>query len=204
MRRWPAALVAALVIAGCGGSGSGTAPGAGTGTGTGTGLQGLVLRPAKAAPALVLRNYTGTPVRLSSLRGRAVFVTFVYTHCPDVCPLIVASLAAAERQLGPRSARIRILAVTVDPRRDTPAAIRAFLRARDAVGRMDYLIGSPRQLAPIWKRWDVAVTAGPNRLTAGHSSVIYGITGTGRMAVVYPSNVTPGQIEHDAPLLARS
>ena len=69
---------------------------------------------------------------------------------------------------------------------------------------MDYLIGTPAQLAQVWKRWDVAVSAGANRVTAGHSAVIYGITGTGRRAVVYPSNVTPGQIVHDAPLLARS
>jgi protein SCO1/2 len=202
--RRPAALVAALALGGCGGSGAATAPGTGPGTGTGTGLQGLVLRPAKAAPALALRNYTGAPVRLSSLRGRAVFVTFVYTHCPDVCPLIVASLASAQRQLARRASEVRILAVTVDPRRDTPTAIRAFLSARDAIGRMDYLIGSPAQLTRVWKRWDVAVTEGAKRVTAGHSSVIYGITGTGRMAVVYPSNVTPAQIEHDALLLARS
>ncbi|MEA2161293.1 MAG: hypothetical protein QOD66_3673 [Solirubrobacteraceae bacterium] len=201
MSRVPAAILAALVLGGCGGgSGAPAAPG----TASGSGLQGLVLRPSKAAPALALRNYTGSPVRLSSLRGRAVFVTFVYTHCPDVCPLIVASLAAAQRQLARRASEVRILAVTVDPRRDTPTAIRSFLRARDAVGRMDYLIGSPVQLKRVWKRWDVAVTVGAQRFTAGHSSVIYGITGTGRMAVVYPSNVTPAQIEHDALLLARS
>jgi protein SCO1/2 len=196
-----AAIVATLVLGGCGGgSGSPAAPG----PGSGPGLQGLVLRPAKPAPGLALRDYTGRPVRLASLRGRAVFVTFVYTHCPDVCPLIVASLATAQRQLARRASEVRILAVTVDPRRDTPTAIRAFLSARDAVGRMDYLIGSPAQLTRVWKRWDVAVTTGAQRFTAGHSSVIYGITGTGRMAVVYPSNVTPAQIEHDAPLLARS
>jgi protein SCO1/2 len=201
MSRRLAAITAALVLGGCGGgSGSAGAPG----RGSGQGLQGLVLRPPKTAPRLALRDYTGTPVRLASLRGRAVFVTFVYTHCPDVCPLIVASLAAAQRQLGRRASEVRILAVTVDPRRDTPTAIQAFLRARDAVGRMDYLIGGAGQLARIWKRWDVAVTVGAKRVTAGHSSVIYGITGTGRMAVVYPANVTPAQIEHDAPLLARS
>jgi protein SCO1/2 len=198
-----AALVAALALAGCGGgSGSG---GASSGSGSaGAGLQGLILRPAKPAPPLALPDYTGGSVRLSALRGHAVFVTFVYTHCPDVCPLIVASLAAAQRQLGSRAAAVRILAVTVDPHRDTPSAIRAFLRARDAVGRMDYLLGSSGQLARTWKRWDVAVTMAENRRTAGHSSVIYGITGSGRRAVVYPSNVTPAQIVHDVPLLARS
>ncbi len=203
MRSGVAAAVAALVLGGCGGgSTGGSAPG--SGTGTGSGLQGLILRPARPAPPLALPNYAGGSVRLSALRGHAVFVTFVYTHCPDVCPLIVASLAAAQRHLGSKARQMRILAVTVDPRRDVPSAIRAFLRARDAVGRMDYLLGSPGQLAQTWKRWDVSVTAGKHRVTAGHSAVIYGITGSGRRAVVYPSNVTPAQIEHDVPLLARS
>jgi protein SCO1/2 len=191
-----AAATALVALAGCGASTGGSV--------THSGLQGLILRPAKPAPVLALRNYTGRPVSLSALRGKAVLVTFVYTHCPDVCPLIISSLAAAERQLGPQSRRLQILAVTVDPRRDTPSAIRAFLAARDATGRLDYLLGTHRQLERTWKRWDVAVQEGTNKLTNGHSAVIYGISASGRMAVVYPSNVTPAQITHDVPLLART
>jgi protein SCO1/2 len=201
VRRGVAVVLAALVLGGCGG---GSVGGSASASGPGSGLQGLILRPARPAPPLALPNYVGGSVRLSALRGRAVFVTFVYTHCPDVCPLIVASLAAAQRQLGTKAGQMRILAVTVDPRRDAPPAIRAFLQARDALGRMDYLLGTRAQLARTWKQWNVAVTVGRNRVTAGHSSVIYGISGSGRMAVVYPSNVTPAQIEHDVPLLARS
>jgi protein SCO1/2 len=167
-------------------------------------LQGLVLRPAKPAPSLALHSYTGKPVALGRLQGRAVFVTFVYTHCPDVCPLIVAGLAAAQRQLGRAARRAAMLAVTVDPRRDTPTAIRTFLGARDATGRVDYLLGTHAQLMRIWKAWGVAVQLGSGRVTNGHSAVIYGITASGRMAVVYPSNFTPAQIVHDVPLLARS
>jgi protein SCO1/2 len=192
------ALFAAALAAGCGAT-----PGSVTPTPT-RGLQGLILSPAKAAPALALRNYTGAHVSLSQFRGRAVFVTFVYTHCPDVCPLIVASLATAQRQLGSRARDVKILAVTVDPKRDTPAAITAFLATRDATGRMDYLLGALPQLQRVWKAWQVGVTLAPGGAAAGHSAVIYGITASGRMAVVYPSNVTPGQIVHDAVLLART
>lgn len=195
---WVAGLAAVALLAGCGSHAvSASDP-------SGPGLQGLVLHPAKPAPALALRDYTGPRVTLSGLRGKAVLVTFVYTHCPDVCPLIVSSLAAAQRQLGAQARRLQILAVTVDPSRDTPPAIRAFLGARDATGRMDYLLGTRRQLEQTWKRWDVAVTVNANKLTNGHSAVIYGITATGRMAVVYPSNVSPAQITHDVPLLASS
>jgi protein SCO1 len=175
-----------------------------TGAGAGTGLQGLVLRPPKLAPALALRNYTGAPVDIQAFRGKAVLVTFVYTHCPDVCPLIVSSLAAAQRRLGRTAKRLQILAVTVDPKRDTPGAIKLFLGARDATGRMDYLLGSHRQLMRTWKAWDVGVTVDRNQIIAGHSAVVYGIAASGRMEVVYPSDFSPAQIVHDVPLLAAS
>jgi protein SCO1 len=194
-----AALLTAVFAAGCGAGGASATAGGST---SGSGLQGLILKPLKPAPALALHNYTGQPVSLASLRGKAVLVTFVYTHCPDVCPLIVSDLAAAQRGLGKQAADVRILAVTVDPRRDTPAAIRAFLTARDATGRMDYLLGSNGQLRRTWKAWDVAVSTGTNKLTDGHSAIVYGITASGRMAVVYASNFTPAQIIHDVPLLA--
>jgi protein SCO1/2 len=197
-------------VGGCGGSGGGGAGSVASGSApaalhdSGRGLQGLILKPPKVAPHLSLRNYTGQPVSLAAYRGRAVLVTFVYTQCPDVCPLIVANLAAAQRGLGHEAAKVKILAVTVDPRRDTPHAIRSFLAARGAAGRMDYLLGSMPALKRTWKDWDVAVSTGKNKLTDGHSSIVYGVTASGRIAVVYPSNFTPAQIIHDVPLLASS
>ncbi len=202
MTRIGLALLCAVALAGCGAASASSGPGD-QGAVSGHGLQGLILKPPKPAPTLVLHNYTSRrPVSLSAFRGKAVLVTFVYTHCPDVCPLIVANLAAAQRQLGKEAQHLQILAVTVDPRRDTPAAIRGFLAGRDATGRMDYLLGSGAALARTWKAWDVAVQTGKNKLTDGHSSIIYGITASGRLAVVYPSNFSPAQIVHDVPLLA--
>ena len=193
-----AALLAAATLSGCGASGGASRDS----TPTGPGLQGLILKPAKPAPPLALRNYAGQPVSLDTFRGKAVLVTFVYTHCPDVCPLIVSDLAAAERELGAKASLVRILAVTVDPRRDTPSAIRGFLAARGATGRMYYLIGTTSRLRRIWKAWDVGVSTGTNQLTNGHTAIVYGITANGRIAVAYPSNFTPAQIIHDVPLLA--
>jgi protein SCO1/2 len=193
-------LGASLAVAACGSSSS-SRP---TADAVHPGLQGLILRPQKPAAPLALRNYTGAFVNLASFRGRAVLVTFLYTHCPNWCPLIAANLAAAQRQLSPSQARqVQIIAVTVDPKRDTPSAIRAFLAARDAGGRMDYLIGGPKQLARVWKAWDVGVVVDKNKLTTGHSDIVYGVTAAGRLAVVYPPNFTPAQIVHDVPLLAR-
>jgi protein SCO1 len=201
--RWPAWLCVAALLGGCGSSGVATGDTAGNGV-VGSGFQGLVIKPQKAAPALVLRNYTGAPVNLRSFRGKAVLVTFVYTHCPDVCPLIVANLAAAQRQLGTRARRVQIVAVTVDPKNDTAGAVRKFLVERGAASRMDYLIGTRRQLLPVWKAWGVAVTVNKFEDTEAHSALVYGITPQGKIAVVYSSGFTPAQIVHDVPLIERS
>jgi protein SCO1/2 len=195
------AVLAALALAGCGGSSDPPR----TGTIQGNGLQGLILKPAEPAPPLDLPNFTGgKPVSLTSFHGKAVLVTFVYTHCPNVCPLITSDLAAAKRDLGRRASELQILEVTVDPRRDTPAAVRTFLTERGALGRMDYLLGPHAALWRTWKAWKVGISVDTKTDLIGHTSIIYGIDAAGRMAVVYPSTVTPAQIVHDVPLLARA
>jgi protein SCO1/2 len=168
------------------------------------GLEGLVVNPPLRAPPLALDNYTHTPVSLASYRGQAALVTFVYTHCPNVCPLIVSNLAAAQRALGKEADKIKIIAVTVDPRRDTPAAIKSFLAARGATGRMDYLIGKRSELLPIWKAWHVGISVDTKTPIVGHTSIVYGINATGQIAVIYPANFSPAEIVHDVPLLTRS
>lgn len=165
-------------------------------------IGGLVLQPSEAAPPLSLPNYTGAPVSLAALKGDAVFVTFVYTHCPNVCPLIVSNLAQAQREIGADATKVRFIAVTVDPKRDTPAIVRRFLTARGAIGRMDYLLGARTQLAPVWRAWHVTITL--NTTTFQHSDLTYGITASGKLAIVFPSNFNSQQIVHDAALLQRS
>src|SRR5437879_6713868 len=60
-----------------------------------------LLTPVAAAPPLVLRNYLGQPVNIQSYKGKAVLVTFIYTHCPDVCPLITSNLRVAQNLMPP-------------------------------------------------------------------------------------------------------
>ena len=65
---------------------------------------------------------------LSSQRGKAVVMAFGYTHCADTCPLTLAKLVKAKAALGTRAGNVEIAFVTVDPRRDTPAALHGFLQ----------------------------------------------------------------------------
>jgi protein SCO1 len=166
---------------------------------------GDLLSPVQAAPALsTLRNYQGQPINLASYRGKAVFVTFLYTHCPDVCPLIGSQLHNALARLGVRARVVQLIAVSVDPHGDKPPAVATFLRKHRLIGQMQYLIGSAGELAPVWSAWHVgsAKDVGNPQLV-NHSALIYGVSASGKLITIYPANFTPGQIAHDvSPLLA--
>jgi protein SCO1 len=162
------------------------------------------LSPPDHAPPLALRNYLGQPVNIASYKGKAVLVTFLYTNCPDVCPLITSNLRVALNLMGPAAAsKVQIIAVSVDPRGDTPKAVAAFLARHEMTGRMQYLIGSAHELAVVWKAWGVGSERDAQQPQfINHSGLIYGITGSGERLVLYPSSFQPSEIAHDAPLLA--
>jgi protein SCO1 len=169
----------------------------------GRGFFGTLALPAKPAPPIHLRNYLGRPVTLSQYRGKAVLVTFLYTSCPDVCPLIASNLRVALKLLGTQSSRVQVVAVSVDPRGDTPAAVARFLHAHEMVDRMQYLIGSAGELSQTWAAWDVGAKpeVGQPQLVA-HSALVYGISASGRLTTVYPDSFEPSEIAHDVPKLA--
>jgi protein SCO1 len=163
-----------------------------------------VLSPPSPAPPLALHNYLGQPVNLASYRGKAVLVTFLYTNCPDICPLITSNLRVAQNLMGKAVAsKAQIIAVSVDPRGDTPKAVGAFLARHEMTGRMQYLIGSAHELAHVWKAWDVGSERDDQQPQfINHSGLIYGITGSGKRTVIYAANFKPADIAHDVPLLA--
>lgn len=79
---------------------------------------------------------------MKQYRGNAALVTFIYTHCPDDCPLIVGNLHTAQNELGSEAKQLQIIAVSVDPKGDTPRTVNAFLKEHRMMGRMEYLIGA--------------------------------------------------------------
>jgi protein SCO1/2 len=86
---------------------------------------------AEYGRSLGLTAHDGKPRTLADFSGKAVVVTFGFTHCPDVCPTILADLAGALRQLGPDAGRVQVLFVTVDPERDTADALAKYVTAFD-------------------------------------------------------------------------
>jgi protein SCO1/2 len=200
------AIAIAVAVAGCGSSSDTTSTQQGVPKGqaeTDAGnFAGSEATPPKQAPALALKNSLGQPVNLAQYKGKAVLLTFIYTHCPDVCPLIVSHLKTAQAQLGPKAKGLQIVAVSTDPRGDTPKTVAAFLKLHGMTGNMQYLIGSRKELGHVWKNWNIVVNpAKSGRDLVEHSALIYGIAADGKVTTLYPANFKPSQIVHDVPLL---
>ncbi len=163
-----------------------------------------LLTPVQQAPPLELKNYLGERVNIDSYRGKAVLVTFLYTNCPDVCPLITSNLRVAQNLMGTATAsKAQIIAVSVDPKGDTPKAVASFLARHGMTGRMKYLVGSASELAKVWQAWGVGSERDANQPQfINHSGLIYGVTGTGKRLSIYAADFKPAEIAHDVPLLA--
>jgi protein SCO1/2 len=208
-RRLIAALLAGLVLLGAAlylvirGGAAAPLPGGARAGGPGGGLRGQVLTPVAPAPATVLTDSLGHRVDLAGYRGRAVLVTFLYSRCPDVCPLIAARLQAVRARLGAAAGRLQLVAISVDPRGDTRRAANDFLRLHDLRGQMEYLLGSAAELGRVWKAWNVGSErdAGRPELVA-HSALVYGIAASGGLEAVYDQPFDPAAMAHDVPLLA--
>ena len=153
----------------------------------------------QSAPAA---GFDGT---LAQYRGKAVFVTFLYANCPDVCPLMASNLRVALNLLGKRASQAQLIAVSVDPRGDTPAAVARFVRSHELRGRMQYLIGSAGELARTWKAWSVGSTRDAEQpQLVSHDALVYGISASGKLMTFYPDSFEPREIAHDVQrLLAR-
>lgn len=82
----------------------------------------------KPAPDFTLRAADGAVVRLADLRGKVVVLHFVYTSCPDVCPLHAEKLAEVQQMVNatPMKGQVIFVTVTTDPKRDTPDVLRAY------------------------------------------------------------------------------
>jgi protein SCO1/2 len=189
--------LAAVALGGCGGSGGSKAAKASTDE-----LAGGLISPVRQAPPFALRDYRGGEVRSSQFRGKVLLVTFLYTHCPDICPAIAGNLKVVTNELKGERKNVHIVAISADPVGDTPRTVSKFLHDHGMTGRMDYLIGNRSQLRRVWKNWFVGAKRQGKRFIA-HSSLVYGVSGRGRLITIYPANFKPADVVHDVPKLER-
>jgi protein SCO1 len=166
-------------------------------------FRGLPTLRAGVATDFTLVDQHGSAVRLSAQRGRVVVLTFLYTSCPDICPITAATLGAASRLLGPLAPRMRILAVSVDPVNDTPQNVRRFITKLHLPVEFHYLTGTQAQLLRVWQSFNVLVER-RNLERIDHGVPIVVIDTRGRPRVYFTHTATATAIAHDVRLLLKS
>ena len=191
-------VLVALLLAGCGSSAAKlSAPVTPKRT-----FAGGAVTPPRAAPPIRLHDAAGRTVTLAAQRGRYVLVTFLYTHCPDVCPLIAQNLNAAVKSLGANANRVTVLAVSVDPTGDTPSAVRSYAKRLHLVPQFRYLIGTRAELRRAWAAWNVlSVRRSPDLVD--HVAYTALVDPTGKERVLYGGAVHAKDVLHDLHVLLR-
>ncbi len=192
-------LLAALAATGCGG---GNRPDVGPRDAHPSRFAGAEIPSREHAPNFALQDQARHTVRLSDEHDRIVLVTFLYTHCQDVCPLIAEILNQALRQLGPDRSQVRVLAVSVDPEGDTRAAVRSYALAHRLLPQFHYLIGTRSELKPVWDAWHVAAIASdPERVD--HTAYTALLDPQGRERAFYDAQLRARDVVHDVRLLLK-
>lgn len=151
----------------------------------------LDITGAKYGQGFRLPDVEGRTRTLADFRGEVVLVYFGFIQCPDVCPTALHRAVAVKHALGADGERFRVVFITVDPERDTPAIVRAYLAAFDPsfVGLMPDMAGLP-EVAKAFRVYYRKVPTGES-YTLDHTatSFVYDTKGALRLAVPHAIDV---------------
>ncbi len=167
-------------------------------------FKGTVLSAANPAPDFRLTDQFGEPTSLADFRGKVVLLTFLYTSCPDVCPVAANHLREARAALAEDGGGdTAIVVVSVDPDRDSVEAALAYSERWDMVDGWAYLTGGEDALRPVWDAYYIdPYLHGPGRDSAaasgGHSQAEPGQASSGGGASALAAQ--SGRIIHSAPI----
>jgi cytochrome oxidase Cu insertion factor (SCO1/SenC/PrrC family) len=147
-----------------------------------------------------LRDHNGALVRSSSLRGKVVVLTFLDSQCTESCPVIASQIGRAVDLLSPAERRrMFAVAISTDPKEDTAASVRAFLRGNRALGKLHYAGGGEPEakLRATWKRFKIlsSLESGEDTL---HSAPVRIYDGGVWVATLHAGvDLTPVNLAHD-------
>jgi protein SCO1 len=162
----------------------------------------IVIPPGSmTAPDFSLRDQDGKAVSVSAFRGRVVAITFLDSHCKQLCPLEADQLAEAQSSLGTAS-KLPLLVVSVAPATDTPESERAFAALHHWTGEWHWLTGTADQLAAVWKAYSIAVQGTPDNVL--HSTVLYLVDKQGFQRAGWAAGLQPDQLVRDVRFLDRA
>ena len=126
----------------------------------------LVLPVIGTAPDFALTAQDRRTVTLEDFRGRALVVSFIYTACPDYCPLLTAKLAGVQDALGDAFGRdVAFVSITVDPELDTPEVLAHYAQSHGAdLAGWHFLTGEPDTIAAVTRAYGVFAMKATNDL----------------------------------------
>ena len=188
-------------------------------------LRGTILRSGDPASDFTLTDQFGQTASLADFQGDVVALTFLYTYCPDVCPVVANHLRTIHQQLGAAAGEVSFVIVSVDPERDTVERAHEYSERWKMLDDWRYLVGAREELEPIWEAYfvssfvdrqtsagDLIPTPVPQvpsagvddlqreialRYTVAHSSPIYLIDREGRKRVLFTLPLDPSDVVHD-------
>jgi protein SCO1 len=143
-----------------------------------------------------LVDVNGKPVDQAVLKGKWSAVFFGFTSCPAVCPTTLQAMAAAQDRLGPKADQLQVVFISVDPERDTPAQLKAYLANEAFPKGVIGLTGSPAQVEAVTKAYRVFYQRsgdGADYLV-NHSTATYLMNPKGRFDRVLPFGVGPDEL----------
>lgn len=192
-RRLILAAAAAALLAACDRAGTGAKPS----------FHGIDITGADYAKELNLRDVDGRMRSLADFRGKVTVIFFGFTQCPDVCPTTLAELAQARKLLGADGARVQGVFVSVDPARDTPEVLKAYVASfgDDFVA----LRGSDDEIKAAAKQFKIFYNKVPGKTegsyTIDHTAGSYVLDAQGRVRLFTRYGVGPEKLAADLKIL---
>lgn len=170
------------------------------------GFIGVEMPEALATPDLTFTDSHGRSMHLrAATAGKVTLLMVGYTHCPDVCPVHLANLAAVLKKMPMEvQSGVQVLFVTVDPVRDTLAVLDAFVSAFDpaflGLTGSDYTLAALQQSLLLGGAYEIPAKE-DGSYTVGHASAVIAFTADGLARVRYPFGTRQADWAHDLPLL---
>ena len=153
------------------------------------------------APDFLLKDQFGNSFSLAQFKGMPVVLTFLYTHCPDVCPLTAEKIHTTMQSLGSNAQHIAVLAVSMDPKGDTAMNAQNFAKAHRLGNYFYYLLGTHNELAPVWASYSVDAQAATSSGTVDHSTAVYVIDKQGNERALLDNSFSSSQLASDLKIL---